>query len=79
MKCDFYRRGKERFMKKNESCANKFYENMMNNKCFTKGIKDSKSKRKVLATKNKNNFGPDDCYFAYVSELPFGTCYVDSE
>lgn len=66
-------------MKKDKSDAYKFYNNMMNNKCFTKGTKDSTTKRKVLATRNENHFGPDDCYFAYVSELPFGTCYVDSE
>lgn len=66
-------------MKKDKSDAYKFYDNMMNNKCFTKGIKDSTTKCKVLATRNANYFGPDDCYFAYVSELPFGTCYVDSE
>jgi hypothetical protein len=56
-----------------------YYENMMKNKCYTRGIDDSKTKSKVLATKRENYFNPDDCYFAYVSELPFGTCYVDSE
>lgn len=66
-------------MEKNDNYAYKFYENMMKNKCFIKGVEDSTSKRKVLATKNNNHFSPDDCYFAYVNELPFGTCYVDSE
>lgn len=57
----------------------KFWENMMNSKCYTKGVKDSKTKHKVLATKQENYFSPETCYFAYVNELPFGTCYVDAE
>ena len=59
--------------------ASNFYKNMMSGKCFTKGINDSTTKQKVLATKKENYFSPDDCYFAYVCELPYGTCYVDAE
>lgn len=59
--------------------ADKFYNNMMNGKCFTKGIKDSTTKQKVLATKKENYFSPEHCYLAYVNELPYGTCYVDAE
>lgn len=57
----------------------KFYENMVGNKVYTKGVKDSKTKQKVLATRHENCFSPDTCYFAYINELPFGTCYVDAE
>lgn len=57
----------------------KYYENMMKNKCYTKGIKDSETKYTVLATRIENCFNPDDCYFAYIKDLPIGTCYVDSE
>lgn len=66
-------------MKKDNRCMYKYYKNMMTNKCYTKGINDSTTKRKVLATKRENYFNPDNCYFAYVNELPVGTCYVDSE
>lgn len=66
-------------LKKDRNRAEKFYSNMRNGKCFTKGIKDSTTKQKVLATKKENYFSPDDCYFAYVNELPYGTCYVDAE
>jgi hypothetical protein len=66
-------------MKKDKEHMFKYYENMMNNKCYTKGINDSKTRHKVLATKNKNYFNPDDCYFAYINELSNGTCYVDAE
>ena len=42
-------------------------------------ISDSKTKKQVLATHKENYFGPDCCYFDYVRNLPFGTCYVDGE
>ena len=66
-------------MNKDEKRMKKYYDNMKNNKCQTKGVNDSTTKHKVLATKRENYFNPDDCYFAYVKELPFGTCYVDAE
>lgn len=66
-------------MKNDKERMQKYYSNMMNNKCYTKGVKDSTTKHKVLATRIENYFNPDDCYFAYVGELPFGTCYVDAE
>lgn len=57
----------------------KYWENMMSNKCYTKGIFDSNTKSKVLATRVENYFGPDSCYFDFVKNLPSGTCYVDCE
>lgn len=66
-------------MKKGKDRSIKYWTNMMNNKCYTKGVNDSKTKQRVLATRKENHFNPDDCYFAYVNELPFGTCYVDAE
>jgi hypothetical protein len=66
-------------MKKHEEHRNKYWENMMKGKCYTKGVRDSKTKYKVMATRKENYFGPDYCYFDYVYLLPFGTCYVDCE
>lgn len=57
----------------------RIWENMMAGKCYTKGIMDSDSKQKVLACRKGNYFCPENCYFCYVEELPFGTCYVDGE
>ena len=57
----------------------KYWDNMINGRCYTKGVRDSKTKNKVLATRKENYFGPDCCYFDYVRNLPFGTCYVDGE
>lgn len=62
----------------NEMSSN-CYDNIMNNRVFTKGVKDSSVKYKVLATREGNYFSPETCYFAYIKDLPFGTCYVDSE
>lgn len=56
-----------------------YYNNMVKSKCYTRGVFDSTTKLKVLATKRENYFNPDDCYFAYVDDLPLGTCYVDCE
>ena len=66
-------------MKKQDNLCDKYYENMMNNKCYTRGIFDSNTKNKVLATKKGNYFSPENCYFAFIHELPAGTCYVDAE
>lgn len=57
----------------------KTWENMMAGKCYTKGVKDSDTKQKVLACRKGNYFSPDNCYYAYVKQLPNGTCYVDGE
>lgn len=57
----------------------KYYDNIKNNKGYTKGVFDSTTKYKVLATREGSYYSPETCYFAYISELPFGTCYVDSE
>lgn len=57
----------------------KLWEHMMSGKCYTKGIMDSNTSQKVLACYKGNHFAPDNCYFAYTHELPFGTCYVDGE
>jgi hypothetical protein len=57
----------------------KTWENMMADKCYTKGVLDSNTKQKVVACRYGNYFGPENCYIDYVEQLPFGTCYVDSE
>lgn len=57
----------------------KYWENMKLNKLYIKGVNDSMTENRVLATMRENYFNPDDCYFAYVNDLPFGTCYVDAE
>ena len=61
----------------NNSAFN-YWQNMMDGNFYIKGEYDSLTTEMVLATKTKT-FGPDDCYFSYVSELPKGTCYVDNK
>lgn len=57
----------------------KIWENMIAGKCYIRGIIDSDSEQKVIACRKGNYFGPENCYFAYIQELPFGACYVDGE
>lgn len=57
----------------------KYYDNMKNNKGYTKGVFDSTTKYKVLATREGSYYSPETCYFAFVGELPLGTHYVDCE
>jgi len=56
------------------------WRNMMNGNHYLKGEFDSYTNRKVLAIKDGGNvFGPETCYFDYVSNLPAGTYYVTDE
>lgn len=57
----------------------KYGENLMARRCYMKGDFDSKTKQLVLATCEGSYFTPERCYFAYVHQLPYGTCYVDCE
>ena len=57
----------------------RIFENLRADKCYTKGIRDSKSKDIVLASRVGNYFSTDTCYLDYVKNLPYGTCYVDGE
>lgn len=52
---------------------------MKNNKGYIKGVFDSTTKYKVLATREGSYYNPETCYFAFVGELPIGTHYVDCE
>ena len=54
------------------------WKNLMDGKYFVKGVHDSNTKEKVLATKT-NIFCPHDCYFAFVKDLPKGTAYVETD
>jgi hypothetical protein len=55
------------------------WKNMMAGKYYVKGERDSGTKKSVLAARIGNQFGPDNCYWALVAELPKGTYYIDGE
>ena len=55
------------------------WENMIADRYYVKGERDSQTTQAVLAARVGNQFGPDNCYWAFVKELPVGTYYVDGE
>jgi hypothetical protein len=55
------------------------WENMRADRYYVKGERDSQTKEAVLAARVGNQFGPGNCYWALVKDLPDGTYYVDGE
>ena len=58
-----------------------FWKNMMNGIFYVKGERDTDApnERWVLATRKGNIFGPDNCYFSQIKDLPPGTVYVTAD
>jgi len=55
-----------------------YWLNMNKGIYYIRGVKDSKTNRQVMASRNRH-FGPDTCYWDYKENLPHGTYYVDGE
>lgn len=59
--------------------AYNFWKNMIAGNCYIKGEHDSTTDGQVLACRSGSTFAPHNCFFAFVHELPDGTCYVDDK
>ena len=57
----------------------RYYDNMLSDRYYVKGVRDSTTSQRVLASRSGNYFSPDVCYMDYVKNLPDWTYYVDCE
>ena len=55
------------------------WKNMNADRYYVKGERDSQTKQAVLAARVGNEFGPGNCFWAFVKDLRNGTYYVDGE
>jgi hypothetical protein len=55
------------------------WKNMREGRYFIRGERDSQTVERVLAARKGNYFGPDNCYWALIKDLPDGAYYIDGE
>jgi hypothetical protein len=55
------------------------WTNMRNGIYYVRGIHDSTTTKRVIASRDGNYFGPDVCFIDYKENLPKGTYYIDCE